>query len=174
MTGVLAEVCKAVRLLFAVFGLLSANLYLKDLRSLWEPRTSFTWMKWILMSVAESFTHKEGRRSWVMVVTNPPLSLALGVSQSINNPARPTSHRLAARAWSYHPGRGPIDGCGQLDCANVGWIKSRPSRILRPVPRRRAIVAPRFGKWARVLETSMERKPTRRDQLPRLSFSGPL
>lgn len=127
---------------------------------------------WILMSVTESTTHKEGQGSEVRVVAGP-LSVALGVSQSINNPARPTSHRLVAKVWSYHPGRGPIDGCGQLDCANVGWIKSKPSRILRPVPRRRAIVAPRFGKWARVTETSMGRKPTRPDQLPRLVFSVP-
>lgn len=34
----------------------------------------------------------------------------------------------------------------------MGRIKSTPSRILRPAPRRRAIVAPRFGKWARVLK----------------------
>lgn len=41
------------------------------------------------------------------------------------------------------------------------------------MPRRRAIVAPRFGKWARVTETSIGRKPTRAHQLPRLVFSVP-
>lgn len=132
-------------------------------------------MMWILMSVAESSTHKEGRNSWARVVT-APLPVALGVPQSINNPARPTSHRSSTKAWSYHPGRGPIDGSDQSNwiAPMSGRIKSRLSRILRPMPRRRAIVAPRFGKWARVRKTtSMERKPTRPDQLPRLHFSVP-
>lgn len=59
--------------------------------------------------------------------------------------------------------------------ANVGRIKSRPSRMLRPAPRRRAIVAPRFGKWARVLESSMETEanPPGKTKLPRFNVLVP-
>lgn len=54
--------------------------------------------------------------------------------------------------------------------------KSTPSRIFRPAPRRRAIVAPRFGKWARVLKLNSshgaEAHPAR--PIAPTQFLGPL